>query len=389
MKKSEQQSMVATLKRIDNLVDKVEDWSRLPVEPLVSVYMITYNHEKFIAQALDGILMQEVDFPYEIVIGEDKSTDRTRAVVCEYQRRHPDKIRLHLSRENLFRQKLAGLGPLAACRGKYIAMCEGDDYWTDPQKLQKQVAVLEAEPELSACFTNAAVENENGDAQPSVWLGAGAPFSFGLKPDKSLLSQADMIRRHSIPTCTLVMRAVHVRDLPAWTQRVPTGDWALAMVLTEHGPVRFLDELTAVYRRHSQGIWTVLGTDQRLAHFALRMKIYLPYAPTSQRPLLKEQLNEALGYLRRHAIGKMAAQLEAGQSRKPTATHVWVNLFGRMGYRSLSREAWERYFQAAYFKQDRPAARTRLFNLLIRHPSWLFRRGSLGQIVRTLAGRLG
>ena len=127
MKKSEQQSMVATLKRIDNLVDKVEDWSRLPVEPLVSVYMITYNHEKFIAQALDGILMQEVDFPYEIVIGEDKSTDRTRAVVCEYQRRHPDKIRLHLSRENLFRQKLAGLGPLAACRGKYIAMCEGDD----------------------------------------------------------------------------------------------------------------------------------------------------------------------------------------------------------------------------------------------------------------------
>ena len=153
MKKSEQQSMVATLKRIDNLVDKVEDWSRLPVEPLVSVYMITYNHEKFIAQALDGILMQEVDFPYEIVIGEDKSTDRTRAVVCEYQRRHPDKIRLHLSRENLFRQKLAGLGPLAACRGKYIAMCEGDDYWTDPQKLQKQVAVLEAEPEVSFVFT--------------------------------------------------------------------------------------------------------------------------------------------------------------------------------------------------------------------------------------------
>ena len=251
MKKSEQQSMVATLKRIDNLVDKVEDWSRLPVEPLVSVYMITYNHEKFIAQALDGILMQEVDFPYEIVIGEDKSTDRTRAVVCEYQRRHPDKIRLHLSRENLFRQKLAGLGPLAACRGKYIAMCEGDDYWTDPKKLQKQVAILESEPDVSGCFSNAAIVNDTGDAQPSAWLGSGSPASFGRKPQKTYLSQSDMIRGHCIPTCTLFARADLIREMPPWTHQVPTGDWSLAMILTEHGSVKFMDEVTAVYRRHS------------------------------------------------------------------------------------------------------------------------------------------
>ena len=92
--------------QINAQTDKVDDWSCLPEDPLVSVFMTTYNHGRFIAQALDGILMQEVDFSYEIVIGEDKSTDRTREIVCEYQRKHPAKIRLHLSKENLYSKNL-------------------------------------------------------------------------------------------------------------------------------------------------------------------------------------------------------------------------------------------------------------------------------------------
>ena len=109
----------------------------------VSVFMITYNHEKYIAEALDSILMQKTDFDFDIVIGEDCSTDATRRIVLEYSRKYPDKIKLLLHNVNVgFISNMMYV--LEACTGKYVAMCEGDDYWTDPFKLQKQVDFLEA-----------------------------------------------------------------------------------------------------------------------------------------------------------------------------------------------------------------------------------------------------
>ena len=112
----------------------------------VSVFMITYNHEKYIAEALDSILMQKTDFDFDIVIGEDCSTDATRRIVLEYSRKYPDKIKLLLHNVNVgFISNMMYV--LEACTGKYVAMCEGDDYWTDPFKLQKQVDFLEANKE--------------------------------------------------------------------------------------------------------------------------------------------------------------------------------------------------------------------------------------------------
>ena len=107
-------------------------------KPLLSIASITYNHEQFIAQAIESWLMQKTSFEIEIIIGEDCSTDNTRAIIEKYRKLHPDLIKLIISESNV------GMMPnfirtLAACRGKYIALCEGDDYWTDPYKLQKQV----------------------------------------------------------------------------------------------------------------------------------------------------------------------------------------------------------------------------------------------------------
>ena len=114
----------------------------------VSVFMITYNHEKYIAEALDSILMQKTDFDFDIVIGEDCSTDATRRIVLEYSRKYPDKIKLLLHNVNVgFISNMMYV--LEACTGKYVAMCEGDDYWTDPFKLQKQVDFLEANKEYA------------------------------------------------------------------------------------------------------------------------------------------------------------------------------------------------------------------------------------------------
>lgn len=127
--------------------------------PLVSVVTITYNHEPWIARTIEGVLSQKVDFPLEMVIAEDCSTDGTRAVCERYAEAHPDIIRLLPSERNL------GIIPnerraMAAARGKYIAFCEGDDYWTEPSKLQRQVDFLESHPDYSVCFTRCRHYNE-------------------------------------------------------------------------------------------------------------------------------------------------------------------------------------------------------------------------------------
>ncbi|MBI4315421.1 MAG: glycosyltransferase, partial [Chloroflexi bacterium] len=129
------------------------------VLPLVSVRTVTYNHEGFIARCLEGILMQRTSFPFEVVVGEDCSTDRTREIVLAYAAEFPDKIRVITSERNVGGARNA-VRVQQACRGKYQAFCEGDDYWVDPLKLQKQVNFMETHPEIPLCFHNAFVINE-------------------------------------------------------------------------------------------------------------------------------------------------------------------------------------------------------------------------------------
>jgi len=123
------------------------------IEPLVSVIMITYNHAPFIAQAIEGVLQQKVNFPVELVIGEDCSSDGTREVVFEYQKKYPDIIQVITSDKNVG-IKRNGYRTMKACRGKYIAFCDGDDYWHHPEKLQKQADYLESHPECGLVFAD-------------------------------------------------------------------------------------------------------------------------------------------------------------------------------------------------------------------------------------------
>lgn len=141
-----------TFKADEISCQEISDPAVLAKEPLVSGEMITYNHEEYIAQAIEGVLMQKTDFPFELVIGEDCSTDRTREIVLDYQKKYPEIIRVITSDKNVGMHK-NGLRTNKACRGKYIAFCEGDDYWTDPLKLQKQVDFLERHPDCGLVHT--------------------------------------------------------------------------------------------------------------------------------------------------------------------------------------------------------------------------------------------
>lgn len=127
--------------------------------PLVSICCITYNHAPFIRKCLDGFLMQKVDFPIEIIIGEDCSTDNTRQICEEYLAKYPDIITLITSEHNVGAVENE-YRVMKAARGKYIAFCEGDDYWTEPTKLQRQVDFMETHPDYTVCFHNRLVERK-------------------------------------------------------------------------------------------------------------------------------------------------------------------------------------------------------------------------------------
>ena len=213
----------------------------------VSVLMITYNHERFIAQALDSILMQRVDFDYEIVVGEDCSTDATREILLEYQHKFPDRIRLLLPDKNL-----GMLGNFAAtlneCHGDYIALLDGDDYWTSPDKLQRQVAYLDAHPECSACFHNVLITHEGAPEKDRLFHEPPLANSF--------YALDEILTSHFIPCCSTFFRARLFSGFPEWYPKMPMQDWPLHILNAEHGTYGYINEVMAAYRVHGGSVWS-------------------------------------------------------------------------------------------------------------------------------------
>lgn len=224
--------------------------------PKVSVLLITYNHEHYIAQAIDSILMQRTSFPFEVVIGEDCSTDGTREIVCGYQARYPEIVRALLPEANQgpFKNVAAGL---AACRGQYIASLEGDDYWTDPEKLQLQVDFLDRHPECSICFHPACMVDVAGRYPPTVV--PQEPRHF-----KEILTIAELVETNFIPTCSAVWRRGLFDGLPHWVEEVGMSDWPINILNAKHGHIGLVNRCMGVYRLHDGGIWSTRTVQSRL-----------------------------------------------------------------------------------------------------------------------------
>lgn len=214
----------------------------MATEPLVSVRLATYKHEAWIAQCLEGILMQRTDFPFEVIVGEDDGPDQTRKIAQSYADRFPDRVRLLPAEPNL--------GPMRnsyriqqACRGKYHAMIEGDDYWIDPLKLQSQADFLEAHPDVSVCVHNAFILNEMHGATRLFYETPPAPigdFEAGL--------------RMTFPTASVMARGAVLASLPAWRLKIWCGDLLFRLWCLHHGKFAYVNRIMSVYRRHQDGL---------------------------------------------------------------------------------------------------------------------------------------
>jgi len=220
----------------------------------VSVLMVTYNHEQFIAQAVESVLAQETSFDYELVIGEDCSTDGTRAILVGLQQQHPDKVRLLLNENNLGMHKNLAQ-TLLACRGEYVAMLDGDDYWTSPHKLQREVDFLDGHPECALCFHNvASVHDKGGDQELLVWRPPN---------QKEISTIEELLLGDFMAACSVMFRRQLIPEYPDWFYSLPIGDWPLWILIAEHGKIGYLDETMAAYRIHQAGVWSSKSPVQR------------------------------------------------------------------------------------------------------------------------------
>jgi glycosyltransferase involved in cell wall biosynthesis len=222
-------------------------------QPVVSVVLITYNHERYIAQAIESVLAQQTDFPYEILISEDCSTDSTQDILSVYQQRYPERIRLFLSERNQCDNQVMTRALLAA-KGRYVALLEGDDYWTNTNKLQRQVDFLDQNPGHAICFHDVRYIYEPGMRKEQEGLRPAATTTL-----KDLLRESNQNFR----TCAMMLRNGLLKKYPKWFDRVYLGDWALILLYAEQGSVGYIDEVMAAYRIHPKGAWSGLGAIER------------------------------------------------------------------------------------------------------------------------------
>jgi len=241
-------------KRLEN--GKWEMWLEITdSKPLVSISCITYNHEKFIAEALDSFLMQQLPFRIEILIHDDASTDNTQEIIKEYERKYPDIINPIYQIENQYSKSkiISANFNYPRARGKYIAVCEGDDVWSDPRKLLKQVEILEKDTTVNLCFSNATIIGEyerQGEIIQNIY-----PEVFDI--NYYLSNYGPM------PTCTWVFRksSIDFDNIPEFLSKSMIGDYVWRFLIVNQGKFAYLNESTALYRKHSGGI---MSSEQRV-----------------------------------------------------------------------------------------------------------------------------
>ena len=218
---------------------------------LVSIACITYNHEKYIAEALDSFLMQKVNFKYEILIHDDASTDRTAEIIKSYHEKYPDIIKPILQEENKMSKGVKKVNYKynhSRAKGKYIAICEGDDYWSDPDKLQIQVDYLEKHPECSMCFhASDIISGSKGK------VGEMRPYN------KDCISSTDDIILGDggfIPTNSIVYRKHAMDNAPNFYIEAPVGDYPLQIITSSQSYAYYINKAMSVYRIGVVGSWT-------------------------------------------------------------------------------------------------------------------------------------
>lgn len=288
---------------------EISDPSQLVQKPLVSVLMITYNHAPYLAQAIEGVVNQRCDFPFELIIGEDCSTDRTLDVARDFQARYPQLVRIICAPNNVGMMANARR-IFSAARGEYLSYCEGDDYWCSPDKLSRQVELISSNPAVSIVHSDwVRSKYKSGD-----WVVNWKRSVHRHVPIRYL--KGSLFQTFHYPkilrTCTMMMR----RSTAEWIEQSPLGkktykfgDSVYALMATSTGEVAYLPEITAVYR-HSPNSALRSGVRKRLEFLRSSLEF-----DTDARCLFVHRSDYPSAYRWELAIGILLWALVAGDRK--------------------------------------------------------------------------
>ena len=246
--------------------------------PLVSVCVTTFNHEKYVRRAVESILAQDIDFKIEVLIGEDDSEDSTREIIREIERDYGESVScffnnrddvIYIDGHATGRWNLLNL--LGRTRGKYVAILDGDDYWTASEKLQTQVKFLDDNPGYSMVFHDAKFVDGDGNDLKKTYC--------AKRISEGDVSLDDFIEANMAPTCSALYRRTAITPFQ-YARTIRAYDWLLVFLAAEKGKIYFLEKVWGAYRSHSGGVWQRMDHDQKVR--------------AEQRELAK--INELLGY---------------------------------------------------------------------------------------------
>ena len=259
--------------------------------PLVSVVVTTYNHEPYLAEALDAILTQRCDFGVEIILGEDCSSDNTLAVCREYAKKYPENITLIASTENVG-WRVNYRRCVEAARGKYLAFCDGDDYWCDEGRLAEQVALMEANPNIGLCYTLAERRNEKGELVGRFPIGEGHTTLDAMLHDWCVENCTTLARRDLVLGYYSTEKP---ENRPEWL----TEDLPMWLYVAAHSEIVYIDRVTAVHRVFPDSVSHSTSLAKRLAFCDSSSNIKLWFderynASKQRKHLLRERMNTAL-----------------------------------------------------------------------------------------------
>lgn len=248
------------------------DWTGSPDQPVASVICTTFNQVDYIEDAIRGYLLQRTDFPFEILLHDDASTDGTAEIVASYQKRYPRIVRAILQKKNLYSQGVQiFLIPAREARGQYLALCDGDDFWIDEEKLALQVNALRANRECRICFhkTRHALNRKSSLERQSLrgWLRQRAIY-----PRRPAIVRTNAVIIGDgayIPTASIVVTRETLLGLPAWQAACPVGDFFIQVLGSHPTGALFIPRSMSAYRINATGSWssTTYSSPEKAAAF--------------------------------------------------------------------------------------------------------------------------
>lgn len=277
---------------------------------LISVCMLTYNHENFIQKAIEGVLMQETTFDFELIISNDHSTDNTHTVITTLVKNHSKRNKIiYINQDYNVGMQSNFISTLNRCAGKYIAICEGDDYWTDPYKLQKQVDYISKNDSCNIVFTDIKCLN---DAE-------GKLYDNWAAIKKENYQFEDLVKHNVIATCSALIRNPGGKKMGQWLSHFKIGDYPLYLLVLQTGYAHFINDLTAVYRQHPTGIFSLKGPANMIEN-NIEVLQSLKKLPLSKKQLFFVRKNLVRWYYAR--IARLSGEWNPKETRNFIKQHL-------------------------------------------------------------------